>query len=210
MKKKHNLHPKIVAHLQVSDPILFAVFERLQELKDVKARHAKEFFHALCSEIISQQLSGRVADVIFGRFEDLLPHKQITPEGVLKLTHEQMRGIGMSNAKAKYIRDLAEKVVNREVDLEKLPRLSNEEVIQELTKIKGIGKWTAEMFLMFTLGREDIFSHGDLGLKNAIKKIYQLENPTLAEVEAISIKWSPYRTYACRILWASLDVKEKK
>jgi DNA-3-methyladenine glycosylase II len=100
-------------------------------------------------------------------------------------------------------------VLDKTIHLEKLDKLSNEEIIRELTQVKGIGPWTAEMFLMFSLKREDVFSHGDLGLRNAIQKIYGFkEKPTIQQVEKIIKKWSPYKTYACRILWKSLMIKE--
>ncbi|MBP9719030.1 MAG: DNA-3-methyladenine glycosylase 2 family protein [Candidatus Levybacteria bacterium] len=191
-------------HFQKVDVILFAALEQTGGLEEISSRHT-DYFVALCDEIVSQQLSGKVATVIFERFRKLFPKGNITAKAVLKLTHEQLRAVGMSNAKAKYIKDLAEKVVNQEISLDALVIMENEQVIEELTKIKGIGRWTAEMFLMFTLKRKDIFSHGDLGLKNAIKKLYLLENPTKEQIEIITIKWSPYRTYACRILWNSLD-----
>lgn len=196
---------KIKDHFKKSDTILYKAFEQSGGLEKLSLRNTANYFVALCDEIVSQQLSSKVADVILNRFKTLFPKEDITANGVLKLTHEQLRAVGMSNAKAKYIKDLARKVYTKEIDLESLSLLDNEQVITKLTKIKGIGRWTAEMFLMFTLGREDIFSHGDLGLRNAIKKLYRLEDPTKDEVEGITIKWSPYRTYACRILWRSLD-----
>ncbi len=200
---------KIVKHFKTVDPILFKTLKTIGPLEFIDPRKPKEYFAALCSEIISQQLSGKVADVIFERFKKLFPKGNISANGVMKLTHEKLRSTGMSNSKAKFIVDLAENVISKKIDLEKLVLLHDEEVIRELMKIKGIGPWTAEMFLMFTLGREDVFSHGDLGLKNAMKKLYELENPTREEIEANSIKWSPYRTYACRILWRSLETTKK-
>ncbi len=192
-------------HFKKADAILYAALQQIGEIEIISLRNTSDYFLALCDEIVSQQLSGKVAAVIFERFKKLFPKGEITSQGVLLLQHEQLRAVGMSNAKARYIKDLAEKVSKKEVDLEILSTLNNDEVITNLTKIKGIGTWTAEMFLMFTLGREDIFSHGDLGLKNAIIKLYNLENPTKDQIEAITIKWAPYRTYACRILWRSLD-----
>ena len=184
---------------------MYNALQKIGEVETIAARKSDEYFISLCSEIICQQLSGRVADVIFERFLNLFPRKKIKPEFILKLKHEDLRSAGMSNAKAGFIMDLAQKIHANEVQLAQLIHLENEEAIKELTKIKGIGPWTAEMFLMFTLGREDIFSHGDLGLKNAIKKLYKLENPDKEQIETITIKWSPYRTYACRILWKSLE-----
>ena len=116
-----------------------------------------------------------------------------------------MRSVGLSNAKASYIRGIAEAVNSGETDLKAMETASEQEVITELTKLKGVGVWTAEMFLMFTLGREDLFSTGDLGLKRAIEKLYQVTDPSDDELLKISEIWSPYRTYACRILWESLD-----
>ena len=109
--------------------------------------------------------------------------------------------------KVKYIKDLAQKTLDKTLDLSKLTNMTDGDVLTELTKVKGIGPWTAEMFLMFTLGREDVFSHGDLGLKNAIKKLYGFKkDPSKKQVEKIVNKWSPYRTFACRILWKSLEI----
>ena len=169
---------KIIAHFKKADPILY------KALLIVHKKHGDKLFilekplnlfETLCESIVSQQLSVKAGDTIFGRVLDLLPGRKLTPENILKLKDEQLRAAGLSNAKVKYFKDLATKIKNKEVILEELDKLSEEDAIEKLTKIKGIGRWTAEMFLMFALGREDIFSHGDLGLKNAIKKLYKLE-----------------------------------
>lgn len=203
---------KFRKHLKNSDPILYEIYLKTtideDYLTQLEERRSENFFKSLCDEIISQQLSSKVANVIFDRFINLYPNGDLTPKKLLETKDETLRSCGISFSKIKYLKDLAEKVNSGELNLEMLPQLSNEEVIEELTKVKGIGVWTAEMFLMFSLGREDIFSHGDLGLKNAIKKIYKLENPTREEVEIIVTKWSPYRSYACKILWRSLSLKE--
>jgi DNA-3-methyladenine glycosylase II len=199
---------KIIDHFKQNDPILAKVVLRLEELSLLKPKGVDEYFEALTSNIIGQQLSGKVADVIFARFTKLFENQQITPKAVLSLTHQELRDTGMSNSKAKFLKDLAEKVSTGELNLHTLHDLDNESVIKELTRVKGIGPWTSEMFLIFTLGREDVFSHGDLGLKNAIKKLYNLEDPTREQVEGLSLKWSPYRSYACRILWKSLEFKD--
>ena len=200
---------KAQRHFKKADPILFKVLDKVIKLDgkiENPIRHPSDYFEDLCREIVNQQLSSKAGDTIFNRFKKLL-HGKITPLEVVKIKGEKIRACGLSNSKVKYIKDLAQKIVDGEVDLAKLNKLSDEDVITELIKVKGIGKWTAEMFLMFSLGREDIFSHGDLGLKNAIKKLYSIENPTLEQVELITVKWSPYRTYASRILWRSLDNK---
>jgi len=192
-------------HLQKADPILGKIIQQIPPFKhEVKKDEA---FIKLVDEIVGQQLSGKVADVIFARFLALFPNKEITPEKVLKLEDQAVRDVGMAWSKVRSIKDLALKVSNKEVILEKLEELKDEDVIAELTKVKGIGRWTAEMFLMFHLERPDIFSHGDYGLRKAIKNIYNLkELPTQEEAEKISQQWSPYRTLASQYLWRSLDL----
>lgn len=164
-------------------------------------------FDRLVESIISQQLSVRVADVIYERVLNLMPKKKLDPKAILKIDDQSLRSAGLSFGKIKYIKDLSEKVSSGELDLENLENLNNEEVIENLTSVKGIGRWTAEMFLMSALGRPDVFSHGDLGLKNAIKKIYSLPEYDIKKAEEIVIKWSPYRTIAAKILWKSLELK---
>ena len=165
-----------------------------------------EYFGNLCQEIIGQQLSGRVADVLFDRFEKLFPKRTVTPKRALALSEEILRSTGMSWSKARFIRDLAQKILDKTLPLHQLAQLTDEEVIKELTKVNGVGPWTAEMFLMFTLGREDVFSYGDLGLRKAMKKLYGFKNnPTEKQMEKIVKKWQPYRTYAARVLWKSLE-----
>ncbi len=194
-----------LAHFHSVDPILYSVSQTIT-LEEQAIRLPKHYFASLCSEIIGQQLSGRVADVLFERFEKLFPRKRVTPRAVLKLTDETLRATGMSWSKARFIKDLARHIVTHSISLPSLDALSDSEVIATLTRVKGIGPWTVEMFLMFTLGREDVFSYGDLGLRRAIKKLYGFKkDPTVKQMEKIVIKWKPYRTYAARILWKSLD-----
>ncbi len=176
----------------------------MQHGKTIVKTESDNYFASLCELIISQQLSVKVSDVIYNRFKRLLDDV-IEPERVHTLSVEELRALGISNAKAKYILDLADKVITKQVHLESLKDMTEQEVIDELTKVKGIGRWTAEMFLMFSLGREDLFSTGDLGLKRAIEKLYQIKDPTVEKLLEISENWKPYRTYACRILWNSLD-----
>lgn len=198
------MNSKVKTHFKKVDSMLYKVFKNIGEIEELKPRKAADYFRSLCSEIISQQLSGKVAQVIFDRFEKLLKGR-IIPKNILKIKDEDLRATGMSWSKVKFIKDLAQKINDKELALNRLSELKDEEVIVELTKVKGIGRWTAEMFLMFTLGREDVFSKGDLGLKNAIKKLYKVEGITEEIVNQLTSKWSPYRTYACLILWRSLD-----
>lgn len=196
---------KVLEHFKKNDPILWKVAITLGSVKPYLIRSSGDYFADLCESIVNQQLSGKAAATIWERFIALLPQKKVTPENVLKVADQQIRDAGMSWGKVKYIKDLALKVKDKLVKLDELDQLPDEEVIAELIKVKGIGAWTAEMFLLFTLGRPDIFSHGDLGLRNAMRKIYGIDNPTREEVEALCIRWSPYRSLACRILWRSLE-----
>jgi len=166
-------------------------------------------FASLAETIVYQQLHGKAAATIFRRFTDLteLP---LTPQGVLKLSDVQMRSAGLSKQKLSYLRSLAELTLSGEVNFEQLPNLPNEEVIEHLSRVKGIGTWSAQMFLMFTLRRPDILPTGDLGIQLAMQKHYRKRKlPKPKEMEKIAKVWSPYRTYACWYLWKSVDTKEK-
>ncbi len=167
-------------------------------------------FASLAETIVYQQLNGRAAATIFKRFTDLagLP---LTPQGVLKLSDEQLRSAGLSKQKLSYLRSLAELTLSGDVNFEQLPNLSNEEVIEHLTRVKGVGVWSSQMFLMFTLKRPDILPTGDLGIQMAMQKHYRKRKlPKPKEMEKIAKAWSPYRTIACWYLWKSVDTKEKK
>lgn len=195
----------ILSHFKKHDPILHNVAKKYPH--PFKKSVSKNLFSDLCENILGQQLSVRVGDVISARFFSLFPDKRATPELTLKFSIDDLRKIGTSRTKANYIFDLAQKIVNQEVHLESFITMDDHEVMQELVKVKGIGPWTAEMFLMSSLAREDIFSPGDLGLRRAIQKLYSLDHePSKAEMDIISIKWSPYRTYASRVLWFSLNM----
>jgi DNA-3-methyladenine glycosylase II len=196
---------QILNHFKKHDPILYTAATRLKTPIVPSVSH--NYYASLCESIVSQQLSVKASDVIFARFLKLIQN-DISPENVLQYSVEQLRSIGISQAKAKYILDLSQKVNDKEVHLEKLQDMPEQEVIDELVQVKGIGKWTAEMFLMFSLGRPDVFSTGDLGLKRAIEKLYGISDPPVDTILEISMKWSPYRTYASRVLWRSLDTPE--
>ena len=162
-------------------------------------------FEAMVRAIVYQQLSGRVASVIYGRFEALVKGK-VTPAVILKAAVEDMRACGLSGQKAAYIRDLAGKTKAKQVVFEKLADMPDAEVIAHLTAVKGIGVWSAHMFLMFALRRPDILPVGDLGIRTAVKKAYGLEAlPAPATLEEIGAKWRPYCSVAAWYLWRSLD-----
>lgn len=190
---------KVKKHFKKVDPAIYKLMENL-DLGQWWDRPKKDYFVALCEDIIGQQLSGKVADVIFSRFEKLFFKKQITAKRLLKLTDDQIRNVGTSWAKVKYLKDLAKQVKNKTVNLKGLDQLTDAEVVRELTKIKGIGPWTAEMFLIFTLKRPDVFSFGDLGLNKAVRKLYGRR-----KIESIVKRWTPYRSFGALALWDSLD-----
>lgn len=211
----------IQKHFESVDPILANALKAIGEIPPItKKGSSSDHFTELCASIISQQLSVKVADVIWVRFVHLFsngtnwkkgdPEPQLSPEELLTIPDQSIRDQGVSWAKIKYVKDLSQKVITQELLLEELDVLENEAVISELTKVKGIGRWTAEMFLMFALARPDVFSLGDLGLKRAIQKLYALENePSEGDLLELTGRWSPYRTYASRILWRTLDNEPK-
>lgn len=168
----------------------------------------------LCGSIMSQQLSTRVADVIHKRFLALYGKKTPTPELILETPLEKLRAIGLSHAKTQYVHNVARFAIEQGMDYRKLDKMDNEEVISYLTRIKGVGRWTAEMLLMFTLGREDVFAVDDLGIQQAMIRLYQLDSTDKKalrnELLRISGKWSPYRTYACLLLWHWKDNSTQK
>ncbi|MDQ6903386.1 MAG: DNA-3-methyladenine glycosylase 2 family protein [Bacteroidota bacterium] len=163
----------------------------------------------LCSSILSQQLSTKVAQVLYQRFLDLYGGKEPTPKEILATPATVFRSIGFSNAKASYVHNVCKFFIENKITDARLHKMSNDEVLDLLTQIKGVGKWTVEMILMFTLGREDVFAMDDLGLKNGVIKLYKIketDKKLLREkIEKISLKWSPYRTYASRYLWGWKD-----
>jgi DNA-3-methyladenine glycosylase II len=163
----------------------------------------------LCASIMSQQLSTKVADVIYKRFLALYGDKEPTAQQILDTPFEKLRGIGLSNAKVSYVKNVAQFEIDSGMDAKKLAKMSNEEVIEYLVVIKGVGRWTVEMLLMFALGREDVFAVDDLGIQNAMIGLYKIDNSDKKKVKLemlrLSSKWSPYRTYACVHLWRWKD-----
>ncbi len=163
----------------------------------------------LCYSIMSQQLSTKVADVFHRRFIDLYGGNEPTAEQIAATSFETLRGIGLSNAKANYVLNVCNFFIEEKITDAKLHKMSNEDVIKHLTRIKGVGQWTVEMVLMFALGREDVFAVDDLGIQQAICKLYKVDATDKKAMKekmlTVSKKWSPYRTYACRYLWGWKD-----
>ncbi len=192
---------KAVKHFKTADPILYELAKSIDPFVLEKSQNN---FVRLTRAIVGQQLSVKAASTIWGKFEKLFK-KGITAEKILKLDDDEIRACGISYPKIKYIKDLSEKVATKQLLLHTFEDADEETIITNLTQVKGIGTWSAEMFLMFALARPDVFSVKDQGLRNAMVKLYGLKNPTDDKLLKLSRKWSPYRTYACRILWESLD-----
>ncbi|HEX4849956.1 MAG TPA: DNA-3-methyladenine glycosylase [Puia sp.] len=176
--------------------------------KPYKLSRRKNIHLDLCSSIMSQQLSTKVADIILDRFTKLYDSEP-TPEQILSTSHEKLRSIGLSNAKASYVHNVARFAIENGIEYDFLDKMNDEEIVEYLTKIKGVGKWTAEMLLMFTLGREDVFSVDDLGIQQSMAKLYKLDSKDKKKFRerllVISEKWKPFRTYACVYLWRWKD-----
>jgi DNA-3-methyladenine glycosylase II len=195
---------KAILHLKKSDPVMKAIIERVGPFR---MEFGEPTFHSLAEAIVYQQLNGKAAVTIFKRFTDAAGDP-VTSEGILKMTVQQMRAVGLSKQKSSYLRDLAEKTKAGLLEFERLGKLPDDEVIEHLTQVKGIGVWTAQMFLIFTLRRPDVLPTGDYGVQVAIKKHYRKRKlPKPKDMEKIAKPWSPYRSIACWYLWRSLDIK---
>jgi 3-methyladenine DNA glycosylase/8-oxoguanine DNA glycosylase len=219
---------KAVLHLKKSDPLMRAIIERVGPCR---MEFGKPTFHSLAEAIVYQQLNGKAAATIFNRFT-ALTGDPVTPEGILKLSAEQLRAVGLSKQKSSYLFDMAERTQRRELDFSKLAEMTDDEVIAHLTQVKGVGVWTAHMFLMFTLQRANVLPTGDFGIRMAMHKHYldrakkkngtgkaknkktiakapkvKIVLPTPEQMEKIARHWEPYRSIACWYLWRSLDTK---
>jgi DNA-3-methyladenine glycosylase II len=163
-------------------------------------------YGVLVRSIVGQQLSTRAADTIYRRLIALFDDQVPAPAALIAADPEALRGAGLSRAKVAYLRDLAERVEDGELDLDRLAELSDAQVAEQLTAVKGIGRWSADMFLIFHLGRPDVLASGDLGIRRAVERLYGLPNiPGVGQVEQIGEPWRPYRSLACLYLWSSLD-----
>ena len=192
------------AHLRKADPILAGIIAQHGGCTLKLDRH---YFQALVEAILSQQLSIKAAATIFRRFKELLDGK-VEPDRILEIADTSFRGVGISRQKMGYLRDLSQKWSAGLVNPRRFARLEDEEIIAALTHVKGIGRWTAEMFLIFCLGRLDVLPVGDLGFRNALKRAYQLRrDPSPAKMQKIAESWRPYRSVGTWYLWASWDKK---
>jgi DNA-3-methyladenine glycosylase II len=195
------------AHLRAADPVLAPLIDRFGPLEMVpENRRGREHYAALVRAIVGQQLSVKAAASIFSRVEAMFGGRAPTPEQILAADTDALRAAGLSRAKVLYLRSLAEHVRDGSLELDRLEQLPDDEVLAELVAVKGLGAWTAQMFLMFQLERPDVLPVGDLGIRRAAERLYGLDDlPSPAELERIAEPWRPWRTLACRYLWASLE-----
>jgi DNA-3-methyladenine glycosylase II len=195
---------KAMNHLKKSDPVLRAIIERVGPCR---MEFGPAEFCSLAEAIVYQQLNGKAAVTIWNRFA-ALAGEPVTPDGILKLSNEQLRAVGLSKQKSAYLKDLAAKTAAGLLDFSRLPDLPDEEVIEHLTQVKGIGVWTAHMFLIFSLRRPNVLPTGDYGVQMAVKKHYKKRKlPKPKDMEKIARAWEPYRSIACWYMWRSLDIK---
>ena len=213
---------KAILHLKKSDPVIRAIIERIGPCR---MEFGDPTFHSLAEAIVYQQLNGKAAETIFKRFT-AIAGDPLTPEGILKLTPQQMRSVGLSGQKTSYLIDMSERAHRGQLDFSRIDQMSDDQVIEHLTQVKGVGVWTAHMFLMFTLRRPDILPTGDFGIRMAMYKHYldkawkngsgkpqkkarkkKIILPNPEQMEKIAKAWAPYRSIACWYLWRSLDVK---
>lgn len=195
---------KAVNHLKKCDPVLRAIIERVGPCR---MEFGLPEFCSLAEAIVYQQLNGKAAVTIFKRFA-ALAGEPLTPEGILKLSDAQLRSVGLSKQKSAYLKDLAAKTAAGLLDFARLPELTDEKVIEHLTQVKGVGVWTAHMFLMFSLRRPNVLPTGDYGVQVAIRKHYRKRKlPKPKDMEKIARAWEPYRSVACWYMWRSLDMK---
>jgi len=221
---------KAILYLKKSDPVMRGIIERIGPFK---MQFSEPKFHSLAEAIIYQQLNGKAALTIFNRFAALAGNP-LTPEGILKVTPEQMRAVGLSKQKSSYLLDMAARAHSGTLDFTRLSEMSDDEVIEHLTQVKGVGVWTAHMFLMFALRRRDVLPTGDFGIRMAMYRNYLQKRvkrngtaltikvkkgsdgktkkvnivlPTPEQMQKIAKRWVPYRSVACWYLWQSMDVK---
>lgn len=200
-------HDAAAAHLRAADPVMARLLDELEDPLAEDDSRDGDHYAALIRAIVGQQLSTKVARVMWGRILERFGGSAPAPEEILADDPAELRAaIGLSRAKVSFLRSLAEHVASGELDLEHVSTLPDDELIRELTAVKGIGDWSAHMFLMFQLKRPDVLAWGDLGVRKGAHLAYGLEElPHRTELEALAEPWSPYRTAACRVLWRSLD-----
>jgi DNA-3-methyladenine glycosylase II len=196
---------RAVTHLKKVDPVMARVIERVGRYKGWPESGGTHF-DAVARSIVFQQLSGKAAGTIHGRFHGLYGGRPPLPSELATTPDEQLRAAGLSRQKSAYLKDLGSRVASGELPIETLHELTDDEIVAALTQVKGIGRWTAQMFLMFRLGRPDVLPDLDLGIQKGIQRAYRLRKlPTPERVKKIGTKWAPYRSVASWYLWRYLD-----
>jgi DNA-3-methyladenine glycosylase II len=200
------MHRKAITHLKRADPVLARVIESVGPCR-FEPRATGPHFDAVVRAIVYQQLSGSAAHTIHSRLLALYGGEPPTPAALLATPEETLRAVGLSRQKLAYLRDLAHRAETGDVRIHALHELSDDEVIEALTRIKGVGRWTAQMFLMFRLGRPNVLPDLDLGIRKAIQRAYRMRSlPSTKRIQRLGARWEPYCTIACWYLWRSLDV----
>jgi DNA-3-methyladenine glycosylase II len=200
--------PKVVAALAAADPVMARLIDEhgTHVRRDLRTDRTGDAYGALLRSIVGQQLSTKAARTIYERMLDLFGGHAPTPKQLLAVDPDKIRAAGLSRPKIAYLRDLAQHVEDGTLELDRLPELPDDEVTAQLTAIKGLGPWTADMFLMFHLRRPDILPVGDLGIRRAVQVEYRMRKlPDAKRLEKVAHPWRPYRTLACLFLWSSLD-----
>ena len=194
---------KAINHLKKADPVLAEI---IKKAGPYRAKYMEPVFQTLVRSIVYQQLSGKAAMTIFNRLAEAAKVTPLTPEAILKMRPQKMRTLGLSKQKTLYIRELAKLTRDGDIQFERLPEMEDAAIIETLTRVKGVGVWTVQMFLMFALQRPNVLPVGDLGVRVAMKKAYGLaELPKPQEMESIAVAWHPYRSIASWYLWRSLE-----
>ncbi len=196
---------KALLHYKQYDPLLYDIAKTINVALPQEKKQS-DYFKELCESIVSQQLSVKAARTIWLRFNELVI--DVSPQNILQESEQSLRAVGLSRQKISYLLALSETTTSGELQFTNLNHLTDEEVVEQLCHVKGVGKWTAEMFLLFTLGRRDVFSLGDLGLRTATTRLYG-PNLLKEDLERISAIWAPHRSIASLILWATLDNQPK-
>jgi DNA-3-methyladenine glycosylase II len=207
-KRKATSQKAAVEELRAADPIMAGLIDMCGAISSPPRKRAdpQEHYGALLHAVVNQQLSVKAGAAIYGRLTERFDGRTPTPEQLLADDPEELRAAaGLSRSKVGFMRSLAEHILSGELELERLDDLSDEDVMAELVAVKGIGEWTAHMFLMSHLHRPDVMAPGDLGIRRAIERAYSLEGPDRETIERLAERWRPHRTLACRYLWRSLN-----
>ena len=199
------MHRRAIRHLRDRDPVMAGIIDRIGPCR-LRADTDLSHFEAVARSIVHQQLSGKAAGTIHGRFAQLFPNQRPSATHLLTLSADQLRAAGLSRPKAAYLRDLSERVTTGDLPIDTLAGLPDEDIVGHLTRVKGVGVWTAQMFLLFRLGRPDVLPDLDLGVQKAVQLAYRLrKRPPPERIKKLGAAWAPFRSVATWYLWRSID-----